>query len=300
MSYTKVVLITGASSGIGLATANYLHHQGYRVFGTKLPQESIPPHVYFDWVDLDVTQDESVQHCIETMMAQTGRIDVLVNNAGAALTGSIEETSLEEARWQMEVNFWGMVKMTKVVLPHMRERRSGRIINMSSLLGLFGTPFSPFYVASKHAVEGFTKSLRYEVATFGIKVAMIEPGFVKTDLLKHGRETAQTLSVYQHMQNKLLETGVENLQQGFDPQIIAETVHQIIESPKPRLQYPLFLDPLSRLTSRLPEPVRERVLHHLMGVYNINQDVPYFLLVGTITVFSMVYLQGWLKRNELP
>lgn len=295
---SKIVFISGTSSGIGYQTALHLHQAGQCVIGTKLPHET-PPATPFEMLNLDVTNDENVRECVQRVIQQHGRIDVLVNNAGIALMGAVEETSLEEARWQMEVNFWGTVKLTQAVLPHMRQQKSGTIINISSLLGLFGTPFSPFYAASKHAIEGFTKSLRYEVAPFGIQVSMIEPGFVKTDLMKRGRKVSHALPAYTPMQTKLLQAGESNQEQGFDPQIIAETIETIIQTPKPRLSYPLFLDNLSNFTSRLPEPLRERVIHYLMGVYNPLPDLPYIAALVVAGVGVAVSLrQLILEKHE--
>jgi NAD(P)-dependent dehydrogenase (short-subunit alcohol dehydrogenase family) len=296
MSQQKVVLVTGASSGIGRAIATLLQQTGYRVFGSKLPSEAIPQHIQFESVDLDVTDEDSVLDCVEYVINKAGRLDVLVNNAGIAFVGAVEETTLEEAHWQMEVNFYGLVRMTKAVLPHMRQRQSGTIINISSLLGVIGSPYSAFYVASKHAVEGFSKSLRYELKPFNIQVSMIEPGFVKTELLAHGHHAADPMPAYADLKARMVKVGDDNLKQGFSPKIVAQTVKQIIESPAPRLSYPLFIDPLSRMTGFLPAPLRDRVVYQLMGIYDPSPDLPKIIGGAVVAVLGLLW---WLRpRHE--
>ncbi|HET9990532.1 MAG TPA: SDR family NAD(P)-dependent oxidoreductase, partial [Kofleriaceae bacterium] len=159
MSEPRVALVTGASSGIGEAIAKRLAADGLRVFGTaRVPKGEL--------VALDVTDDASVTACVAGVLAQTGRIDVLVNNAGYLFAGGVEEATLEQARAQLETNFFGVVRMLKAVLPHMRERESGHIVTISSLAGLVPVPFWAYYNASKFAVEGLCESLRHEVKPF--------------------------------------------------------------------------------------------------------------------------------------
>jgi NAD(P)-dependent dehydrogenase (short-subunit alcohol dehydrogenase family) len=293
---SKVVLISGASSGIGQKIAEQLHQEAYRVFGTKLPHETLDEPTPYTLLNLDVSSDDSVRACIDEVFRQAGRLDVLVNNAGFALTGAIEETSLAEAKHQLEVNFWGAVRLTQAALPHMRTQGSGYIINMSSLLGLYGTAFSGFYAASKHALEGYTKSLRYEVGPFGLKVCMIEPGFVRTDFMQHRRSAAHSIPAYSQMQSRLLEFGAKNLEQGFPPERIAETVSLILKTPQPNLSYPLFLDSFSAMSARLSEPMRERTLHMLMGVYEPNWGA--LPLVGLATAGLGVGAYLWLRGQQ--
>jgi NAD(P)-dependent dehydrogenase (short-subunit alcohol dehydrogenase family) len=298
MVQQKVVLVTGASLGIGRAIATLLQQKGYRVFGTKLPSEAELQHIQFECLDLDITDEDSVQDCVAFVLDKAGRLDVLVNNAGIAMVGAVEETSLEEAQWQLDVNFYGLVRMTKAVLPHLRERQSGTIINISSLLGIMGSPYSAFYAASKHAIEGFTKSLRYEVKPFGIQVAMIEPGFVKTDLLGHAHHTAQPLVEYAEMQARMVKVAEDNLKQGFSPKIVAETVKKIIETPEPHLRYTLFIDPLSRAVGFLPESLRERVVYQLMGIYDPAPDIPKLIMGGALSFIMLLWLLRPRKSND--
>lgn len=289
MAQQKVVLVTGASSGIGRAIATLLQQTGYRVFGTKLPSEPELQHIQFECLDLDVTDEDSVLDCVEYVINKAGRLDILVNNAGAALVGAVEETSLEEARWQLEVNFWGLVRVTKAVLPHMRERKSGQIINISSLLGIIGSPYSAFYVASKHAVEGFSKSLRYELAPFGIPVSMIEPGFVKTELLGHSQQAAQPIAAYAEIKARMVKVGDDNLKQGYSPKTVAQTVKKIIETPNPHGNYPLFIDPLSRASGLLPTPLLDRMMYQLMGIYDPTPDIPKLIIGSIVGLLSLLW-----------
>ncbi|MBD3275053.1 MAG: SDR family NAD(P)-dependent oxidoreductase, partial [Candidatus Marinimicrobia bacterium] len=168
----KTALVTGASSGIGKVMANSLLINEYKVFGTSRNPEHHQEDLDFELLELDVTDDESVRTCVNTFIERNKSIDILINNAGFAQVGSVEETDIAQAREQLETNFWGYVKVTQAVLPHMRSQRSGYILNISSLAGSLGVPLQGYYSASKHAVDGFTKSLRMEVRKFGIKVVL--------------------------------------------------------------------------------------------------------------------------------
>ncbi len=180
---SKVVLITGASSGIGEQTAVALAKKGYTVYGAarridklkKLQQYGIKI------IQLDVTDENSMLSCVEQIAQEEGRIDILINNAGYGLFGAVEDVSIDEARRQIEVNIFGLARMTQLVLPYMRENRFGRIVNISSMGGRVWTPFGAWYHATKFAVEGFSACLRIEVEPFGIDVVLIEPGGIKTD-----------------------------------------------------------------------------------------------------------------------
>ncbi len=178
----KTVLITGASSGIGFMVATTLSKHGYRVIGTSRNPEGLKGDLAFELIPLDLTSEKSIQNCVSTFLAKVKKIDVLINNAGIGVCGSAEETSRELAEKQFETNFWGTVQLTKAVLPIMRQQRFGKIITIGSLAGLIGVPFQSYYSASKHALEGFFKSLRFELKSFGIHVSVVEPGFFKTNL----------------------------------------------------------------------------------------------------------------------
>ncbi|HVK73871.1 MAG TPA: SDR family NAD(P)-dependent oxidoreductase [Kofleriaceae bacterium] len=176
-----VALVTGASSGFGLATAARLHQLGYHVVGTSRRAEATGPDGV-EMVVLDVDRDDSVAACVAEVVARTGRIDVVVNNAGRALVGACEETSADEARALFETNLFGVMRVTSAVLPTMRARRHGAIVNVGSLSGFIGVPFHGVYAATKHALAGYSEALRYEVARFGIRVALIEPAAHRTGI----------------------------------------------------------------------------------------------------------------------
>ncbi|ADO74658.1 SDR family oxidoreductase [Stigmatella aurantiaca] len=179
----KIVLVTGASSGIGRACAELLSAQGHTVYGTSRKPAQAPAG--FRMLELDVTRDDSVQAAVATVLAEQGRLDAVVNNAGYALAGPLEETSIEEARHQFDTNFFGVLRVCQAVLPSMRTHRSGLIINVSSLGGVAGLPFQGLYSASKFALEGLTESLRLEVASFGIQVTSLQPGDVYTPITEN-------------------------------------------------------------------------------------------------------------------
>lgn len=175
---SKVIFITGASSGFGKQMALHLSSLGYRVFGTGLEAEHTIGDVPV--FQMDINDQVSVEKAVAKVIAQAGCIDVLVNNAGFGICGAVEDTSIEEARRQMETNFFGHVRVLQEVLPHMRKRGSGRLINVSSLAGRVALPYQPFYSASKHAIEGMTRSLRIELTGSGIDCTLIEPGDFNT------------------------------------------------------------------------------------------------------------------------
>src|SRR5689334_15974645 len=176
----KIALVTGASSGIGKATAERLARAGYKVYGTSR-RGAQTRETGFEMLPLDVTRDDSVAMAVNELIRREGRIDLLVNNAGFGVApGGAEESSIEQARSIFETNFFGIIRMTRAVLPHMREQRSGRIINIGSVLGFLPMPYGALYAATKHAIEGYSESLDHELRTIGIRVAVIEPAYIKT------------------------------------------------------------------------------------------------------------------------
>jgi NAD(P)-dependent dehydrogenase (short-subunit alcohol dehydrogenase family) len=230
------VLITGASSGIGNVAAQLFASAGYRVFGTSRRRRSDEGDVKM--LELDVRSDGSVKNCVAKVLAQAGQIDVLVNNAGVLLQGLFaEETAIEAARAVFETNFFGVVRMTNAVLPGMRHRRQGRIINIGSLSAWIGEPGEAFYSASKHALAGYTESLRYEVSPFGIRVSLVEPGAFKTNIYQESATSDGLIGDYDSSRRAVRETMRNAARHGDDPGKVAQVILKIARAPSPRLRY---------------------------------------------------------------
>jgi NAD(P)-dependent dehydrogenase (short-subunit alcohol dehydrogenase family) len=231
----KVILITGASSGLGKATALLLSDKGYRVFGTTRNPAGAAAN--YEMLQLEVRSDESVAECIDRIMKASGRIDVVINNAGYELAGAIEETSITEAKAQFETNFFGAARIVKAVLPVMRRQHAGHIVNISSLAGLLGVPFHGFYSASKFALEGYSESLSHEVSGFNIRVSLIEAGFLKTNLAKSSQAAGQEIEAYSQLRRGASQYFAEAVAKGDDPAKVADLILSIIESNPVRLRY---------------------------------------------------------------
>jgi NAD(P)-dependent dehydrogenase (short-subunit alcohol dehydrogenase family) len=236
----KTVLITGATSGMGKATALLLSEHGYTVYtgvrnsSQELMQEAEQLGVNINTVTLDVQDTASIQKAVQHVMAREGRIDVLVNNAGFGLLSTLEEGTDEEIFKQFDVNVFGLIKMTREVLPHMREAGGGVIINISSFLGRMGLPLLSHYNASKYAVEGITDSLRFEVAPFGIRVHSVLAGlfgtnFVKKGLVANSRTTSDS-SPYKELVSHFVPIVAKAINEGPDPLPIAQAVKHVIEN----------------------------------------------------------------------
>ena len=191
----KIALVTGASSGIGHATAKALQNAGYRVFGTS--RRAATRRI--DGVTMltcDVTDDASVTKLVEGVLDAAGRIDLLVNNAGVGVVGGAEESSVAQAQALFDVNVFGILRVTNAALPAMRRQGKGRIINLSSILGLIPSPYGALYAATKHAIEGYSESLDHELRAFGIRVALVEPGYTRTPFEENKPKPDRSLSVY--------------------------------------------------------------------------------------------------------
>jgi NAD(P)-dependent dehydrogenase (short-subunit alcohol dehydrogenase family) len=250
---SKTVLVTGASSGIGAAAAHLLGSRGFKVFGTTRSPHPVSPG-NFEMLSLDVNSDASARSCVEQVLARAGRIDVLVNNAGYALSGAAEETSIAEAKEQFETNFFGVVRMVNVVLPSMREAGTGRIITIGSLAGLMALPFGAFYCATKFGLEGYSESLAYELEPFGISVTLIEPGFVRTGISHAARYPAGTLPAYEATRKRAIAALGKAVSEGIPAEPVARAVLTAVESAKPRLRYRVGADArwLPRLRKAVP------------------------------------------------
>lgn len=234
----KVILVTGASTGIGLACANALQAKGHTVYGSSRDLKRMKS-VAFKPIELDVTDDASVNAAIDKIIQTEGRIDVLVNNAGNGITGPAYAMSVESAKKQFEVNFFGVVRVSSVVLPHMIAIKNGLIVNISSLAGLLGVPYQGMYSASKHAIEGYSQSLRMELRNTGVKVTLINPGDFKSDFTQNREKVP--FPIKNEMLEKEYNIAVATMEKdetnGADPEIIGKKLVQIVDSSKPGHRY---------------------------------------------------------------
>jgi NAD(P)-dependent dehydrogenase (short-subunit alcohol dehydrogenase family) len=233
----SIALVTGASSGIGEATAERLAIAGYKVYGTsrrgaRAGQRS------FAMLSLDVTSDASVEAAVSEVMRLEGRIDLLVNNAGFGVApAGAEESSLDQARAIFDTNFFGIVRMTRAVLPHMRRQGSGRIINIGSVLGLVPQPYGALYAATKHAVEGYSESLDHELRTRGIRVSVIEPAYTKTQFDASLLEPDAKLDEYREIRLAVGKTVTKLMTTADDPSVVADVVLKAASADRPKLRY---------------------------------------------------------------
>jgi NAD(P)-dependent dehydrogenase (short-subunit alcohol dehydrogenase family) len=268
----KVVLITGASSGFGRAIAAELVSRGHRVHGTTRGTPAPAPPDGVSMLTLDVTSDASVAEGVARVVLEAGAIDVLVNNAGIGYAGAIEDTSLEEARSQFETNFFGMHRMCRAVLPLMRERCAGTIVNMSSLGGLVSVPFQAMYCASKFAVEAYTEALRMEVKPFRIRVAMIEPGDYATGFTANRRMTAasMTASPYAARCGSAVRRMAEDEGRNTDLGPVVRAAIAAIETDAPRLRHPVASALQRTLVALRPFLPQSVVEYLIMDTYRIR------------------------------
>jgi NAD(P)-dependent dehydrogenase (short-subunit alcohol dehydrogenase family) len=259
MSNQKVVLITGASSGVGQSTARLLSQNGYKVFGTSRNPAGTAGIANVKMLALDVTSDDSVAACVKVVANDTGRIDVLVNNAAYELAGALEEISIEEAKAQFETNFFGVMRMVKAVLPYMRHQKQGQIINVSSLSGVSSIPFMGIYSASKFALEGYTDALRIEVRPFNIHASLTEAGFLKTPMMNKRQVSAAQLKEYELRRQRAFTAIRDQEQKAPGAELVSQTILRIITSKKPRLRYLIGAQAkvATRLQRFLPEAAYE-------------------------------------------
>jgi NAD(P)-dependent dehydrogenase (short-subunit alcohol dehydrogenase family) len=241
---SPVVLVTGASSGIGQAIARAFAVKGFEVFGTSRNPKRTEPIPGVEMIALDVTDQESVTAAVATVVERAGRIDILVNNAGFGVLGAAEESSIEQAQQLFDTNFFGLVRVTREVLPHLRAQRSGRIVNISSVLGFLPAPYSALYSATKHAVEGYSESLDHETREFGVRVTAVEPGFTNTSFEAAAVEADSPIGGYAPIREHVRKVLADSIPAGDDPAVVADVVVRAATSTSPKLRYPA--GPLAR------------------------------------------------------
>lgn len=269
MSQPQIILITGASSGMGFVTAKKLLEQGHIVYGAarrvdRMEElEKLGGHA----LELDITNEESIQNVVDQIIEEQGRIDVLWNNAGFGLYGSVEDTAIDKARYQFEVNLFGLARMTQMVLPHMRKQKSGKIINTSSMGGKVYMPLGAWYHATKHALEGWSDCLRLEVQEFGIDVVILEPGVINTEFGNPMLENLNQLdenSAYRELIDSFILASQNSYRPGqsSSPQVIAKTVSKIVSTQKPSTRYLVgkYAKPMVLLRKYLGDRIYDRAI----------------------------------------
>jgi short-subunit dehydrogenase len=229
-------LVTGASSGIGRATALALARAGYRVFGTS--RKAVPsPGERITMLVCDVTDEKSVERAVAEVLKRGAGIDLLVNNAGIGLLGGAEESSSGQAKALFDVNVFGVLRVTNAVLPTMRRQGKGRIINMSSILGLIPAPYNALYAATKHAIEGYSESLDHEVRAFGVRVVLIEPGLTRTSFEESITRPDRVDALYDSERSRMATLMRRGIEAGDAPEVVAEAVVKAATARNPRLRY---------------------------------------------------------------
>jgi NAD(P)-dependent dehydrogenase (short-subunit alcohol dehydrogenase family) len=233
----ETALVTGASSGIGEATAARLTKAGYRVYGTSRrgAQAAQRP---FPMLPLDVTSDDSVDAAVREVIRLDGRIDLLVNNAGFGVApAGAEESSIEQAHSIFDTNFFGIVRMTRAVVTHMRLQGGGRIINIGSVLGFLPAPYMALYSASKHAIEGYSESLDHELRTRGIRVSVVEPAYTRTQFEANLLEPDSKLDEYEAVRAAVGKRMKDLLAEADEPGVVADVVLKVARAARPKLRY---------------------------------------------------------------
>jgi NAD(P)-dependent dehydrogenase (short-subunit alcohol dehydrogenase family) len=240
-------LITGANKGLGFETARRLIAAGHTVYiGSRDAERGhrAAERLGARMVPIDVTDDASVAAAVSTVVQRAGRIDILVNNAGAGVFGAAEETSTAQAQQLFDTNFFGLVRLTREVLPHLRAQRSGRIINIGSVLGFLPSPYGSLYAASKHAVEGYSESLDHETREFGVRVSVVEPGYTNTSFEANATDADSPIDSYAPVREHVKQVIAKAVRSGDDPAVVAQAVLKAATSRTPKLRYPA--GPLAR------------------------------------------------------
>lgn len=235
----QTILVTGASSGFGLLIANKLYQRGYEVIGTSRKPEQHQADLPFKLLPLDISDDSSIRSFGEHLFSQVQQLDVLINNAGFYLSGLAEETTIEQGRQQLETNFWGTIKLTNELLPHFRKQRFGKIITIGSIMGLISLPGGAYYAASKHALEGYFKALRFELNEFNIKVSMVEPMGFKTNIVSNSMVAENNISEYDEYRKKLEAYTEDLFANAVEPTPVIDTVIKLVEDKDPKFTHPV-------------------------------------------------------------
>lgn len=235
----QTILITGASSGFGLLIANKLHESGYNVIGTSRNPERHQSQVPFKLFALDIADDYSIQTFGKKLFSEISQLDVLINNEGFYLSGLAEETTIEQGRKQFETNFWGTVKLTNELLSYFRKQRFGKIITVGSIMGLISFPSAAYYSASKHALEGYFKSLRFELNEFNIKVAMVEPMSFKTNIFNSSVAAVGKIDDYASYRKKVEVFAKKLFKDSPEPTPVIDTVIKLVKDKNPKFNNPV-------------------------------------------------------------
>ena len=272
---SNVVLVTGASSGIGAATAMKLKALGFTVYAAarRIERMQCLTDAGIRVIAMDVTQDASMQAGVERIITETGKIDVLVYNAGYGSYGSVEEVSLEEGRTQFDVNVFGAVRLIQLVLPHMRARQTGTIVNITSMGGKIHTPLGAWYHGTKFALEAISDCLRMEVEPFGIKVVVVEPGGIKTEWADIAAQKLREVSgdgPYGHQALPMAESmiGRASRQRQSPPELIADTIAKAVQTRRPKTRYAVGFGarPMIFLRRLLPDRAFDRFMRLATGI----------------------------------
>jgi len=237
MHTPPVALVTGASSGIGRATALALVDAGFAVVGTSRNAANTSPLPGLTFIDLDVTSDESVRSLVKEVIERFGRIDVLVNNAGVGAVGAGEESSIDQTELVFDVNVFGLIRMTNAVLPHMRAQGSGRVVNVSSVLGLIPAPFMAVYAATKHAVEGYSESVDHELREHGIRMLLVEPAYTSTSFEASSLAPDSPLPIYDAQREVSRDVLATAVRDADAPDVVARVIVAASTDAKPKLRY---------------------------------------------------------------
>ena len=270
MKNKEIILVTGASSGMGRETAIKLAKEGYIVYAAARRLDKLNELKEYGCIpiQMDIAKEQEIEDAVNKINKEQGGIDVLFNNAGIAVQGSLEETDIDDAKKQFEVNVFGLARLTQLAIPYMRNKGAGKIINTSSIAGKVHGPISSWYVASKHAVEGLSSSLRVELQPFGIQVVLIRPGAISSELIStyvDGMVKRSGNGPYAEMTKTLVgwsKSRDNNPKYSSPPSVIADTVYKIIKSKKPKTSYEVGKTSKQMIWSR--KLLSDRVLDKMM------------------------------------